>query len=149
MSYRVLYSFAGGSDGANPYGPLINVSGTLYGSTQGGGSSNHGTVYSVSTTGAETVLHNFAGGSDGAAPQGALINVNGTLFGTTSNGGSFSDGTVFNVSTATFDEKVLYSFAVAPTENTLWRAWSTFVASFTAPRPEVARRKMGSFTALA
>ena len=36
----VLYSFAGGSDGANPDGGLIaDSSGNLYGTTEGGGAS--------------------------------------------------------------------------------------------------------------
>ena len=43
-----LYSFAGGSgDGAYPTGAVINVSGTLYGTTYQGGTYNNGTVYSL------------------------------------------------------------------------------------------------------
>ncbi|HTZ72170.1 MAG TPA: choice-of-anchor tandem repeat GloVer-containing protein, partial [Acetobacteraceae bacterium] len=34
---KMLYSFAGGSDGADPAGALINVGGTLYGATNAGG----------------------------------------------------------------------------------------------------------------
>lgn len=44
----VLYSFAGGSDGVNPLGALINVGDTLYGTTYNGCASNAGTVYSLS-----------------------------------------------------------------------------------------------------
>src|ERR1041384_7744096 len=39
-----LYSFTGGSDGANPIGGLILSSNTLYGTTQLGGSSGQGTA---------------------------------------------------------------------------------------------------------
>ena len=46
---EILYSFctkAGCADGANPWGlPVIDASGTLYGTTQWGGSTGGGTVY--------------------------------------------------------------------------------------------------------
>jgi len=106
---KVLYSFAGGSDGANPVAGLIDVKGTLYGTTTKGGSSGNGTVYSISTTGTEKVLYSFAGGSDGANPVAGLIDVKGTLYGTTSGGGSSDNGTVYSIST-TGTEEVLYSF---------------------------------------
>src|SRR5579862_2606111 len=107
---KVLYSFAGGSDGDGPQAGLINVSGTLYGTTVYGGANGDGTVFSISTTGTEKVLYSFAGGSDGANPYAALINVSGTLYGTTVYGGANGDGTVYSIST-TGTEKVLYSFA--------------------------------------
>ncbi len=45
----VLYSFQGGSDGAQPTGLLTLVNGALYGTTfSGGGASSGGTVYSIS-----------------------------------------------------------------------------------------------------
>jgi uncharacterized repeat protein (TIGR03803 family) len=44
----VLHSFQGGpSDGAYPYAGLIDVGGTLYGTTFEGGASGHGTVFKV------------------------------------------------------------------------------------------------------
>lgn len=109
-SYKVLYFFAGKPDGAYPQAPLIDVTGTLYGTTYDGGSSGDGTVFSISASGAEKVLYSFAGGSDGANPQAGLTNLNGTLYGTTNAGGSSGDGTVYSVSTSGV-EKVLYSFA--------------------------------------
>jgi uncharacterized repeat protein (TIGR03803 family) len=42
-----LYSFTGGSDGANPIAGLILSSNTLYGTTQLGGGSGNGTVFSL------------------------------------------------------------------------------------------------------
>ena len=62
----MLHSFAGGTDGSYPGAGLIEVDGTLYGTTFSGGSAGFGTVFSISTSGAETVVHDFAGGSDGA-----------------------------------------------------------------------------------
>jgi uncharacterized repeat protein (TIGR03803 family) len=75
----VLYRFKGGS-----LSGLLDVNGTLYGTTFSGGTSNAGTVYSVSTSGVVKVLYSFKGGSDGAHPIGGLIDVKGVLYGTTS-----------------------------------------------------------------
>ena len=117
----VLYSFKGGmEDGRYPAeAPLLDVKGTLYGTNQYGGSHNRGTVFSITTSGKETVLHSFGGSGDGVFPFGGLIDVNGTLYGTTSNGGSVSCGvhygdihgcgTVFKITTSG-DESVLHSF---------------------------------------
>ena len=45
----VLHIFGPGSgDGENPNGGLINVKGTLYGTTEDGGVSNQGTVFALS-----------------------------------------------------------------------------------------------------
>jgi uncharacterized repeat protein (TIGR03803 family) len=118
-SYRVLHSFAGTPDGANPYANLIGVEGTLYGTTSSGGSCGGcGTVYSISTSGEEHVLHSFGSGSDGIRPFSGLIDVDGTLYGTTTSGGGgtcqiYGDdgcGTVYGITT-TGKEHVLYSFA--------------------------------------
>lgn len=114
---KVLYAFKGGSDGALPLAGLINVKGTLYGTTLDGGAGCNpssyefgcGTVFSVTTSGQETVLHHFAAGSDGAQPVASLVDVSGTLYGTTNWGGTGGYGTVFSISTSG-TEKVLYSF---------------------------------------
>jgi uncharacterized repeat protein (TIGR03803 family) len=117
----VLHTFKGGSgDGANPFAGLINVKGTLYGTTHDGGacasvSGGCGTVFSITPSGTETVLHTFKGRSgDGAYPYAGLINVRGTFYGTTSEGGTCSSfvggcGTVFSL-TPSGTETVLYSF---------------------------------------
>ncbi|MGB6520103.1 MAG: choice-of-anchor tandem repeat GloVer-containing protein [Candidatus Cybelea sp.] len=116
----VLYRFAGFPDGIYPAASLIDVNGTLYGTTIEGGSgcySSHGlsgcgTVFAVTTSGRETVLHRFGSG-DGVNPVGGLIDVNGTLYGTTSEGGTYYDGTVYSISTSD-GETVLYSFGGEP-----------------------------------
>ncbi len=120
--FRVLYRFAGGRDGSGPGGPLIDVSGTLYGTTAAGGGhptcgygGGCGTVYSISTAGTEKVLHRFPGGSDGWDPFAGLIDVHGTLYGTTRYGGgsgciqSFGCGTVYAISPSG-EENVFYDF---------------------------------------
>ena len=113
-SYHVLFRFGpkgGRSHGAHPdSGSLIEVNGTLYGTTNSGGGSDDGTVYSITTSGSENVLYSFKGGSDGAHPNAGLVDVNGTLYGTTNSGGTSNDGTVYSVSTSG-SEKVLHSFA--------------------------------------
>ncbi len=108
--YGSLYSFGARADGRTPEASLVNVNGTLYGTTYGGGKFGYyGTIFSFSMSGIEKVLHSFGAGSDGANPVGDLIDVNGTLYGTTENGGAYGSGTVFRIST-TGIEKVLYSF---------------------------------------
>jgi uncharacterized repeat protein (TIGR03803 family) len=113
----VLYSFgAGGSqDGANPYAGLLNVNGTLYGTTRSGGRTGCddggcGTVFAITPSGSETVLHRFGGSGDGVHPYASLVNVNGKLYGTTREGGASTYGTVFAI-TPSGTETVLHSFS--------------------------------------
>ena len=117
--YSVLYSFIGGSaDGGYPVAGLLNVAGTLYGTTAGDGAHGVGTVFAITPSGKETALYSFGTNSeDGANPVAGLINVNGTLYGTTENGGSNGDGTVFSV-TPSGAETVLYSFGASSEDGT-------------------------------
>jgi uncharacterized repeat protein (TIGR03803 family) len=109
-----IHSFAGGSDGEHPdLGGLINVKGTLYGTTPQGGTLGGGIVFSITRSGTENVLHSFGGSGDGSFPNATLLNVNGTLYGTTRSGGANGDGTIFSITT-TGSEKVLYSFVGSP-----------------------------------
>jgi len=107
---RVLHSFGTGTDGANPLATLVNVNGSLFGTTQVGGH-GFGTVFRVSTDGRERVLHRFKG-LDGAYPDAGLIAASGTLYGTTGGGGAAGSGTVFSMTTSGKDERVLHSFSV-------------------------------------
>ena len=112
---RVIHSFSGRPDGEFPLAGLINVNGTLYGTTEGGGANGAGSVFSVSTTGVEHVLYSF-NGSDGEAPDASLIDIKDTLYGTTAGGGQAKDGTVFSMSTAGTNERVLHSFGVSSSD---------------------------------
>jgi uncharacterized repeat protein (TIGR03803 family) len=104
-SFATLYNFAGATDGANPYaGLVIGANGILYGTTQNGGASHNGTVFSLtppSVSGGvwtEAVLYSFTGGSGGANPVADLtIGRGGVLFGTTEYGDASNDGTVFSL----------------------------------------------------
>jgi uncharacterized repeat protein (TIGR03803 family) len=112
VTYTSLYSFAGGSDGESPYAGLLNVHGTLYGTTELGGASDDGTAFSVTTSGTESVLHSFMGGSDGAYPYARLLDLDGTLYGTV-NGGVNNVGTIFSMTTSG-TESVLHTFTGPP-----------------------------------
>lgn len=92
---------------------LINVKGTLYGTTYDGGPYYDGTVFSVTLTGKENVVHGFGRETDGSQPAAGLINVKGVLYGTTPTGGANRIGAVFSV-TGTGAEKVTHSFAGHP-----------------------------------
>ena len=126
----VLHSFGiVKNDGLNPYVGLVDVKGTLYGTTLTGGGSGCGgngcgTVYKITPSGKEAVIYSFTGGSDGENPNAVLIVVNGALYGTTDLGGGGGGstcsessgpvgcGTVFSISTSG-KEHILYSFTGA------------------------------------
>lgn len=114
---KVLHSFrGGGSDGSDPMGGLVNVNGTLYGTTEMGGTIGCGTVFSLTTGGTEKVLYSFCRADnslDGDYPTAGLHYLDGIFYGTTTGGGAFGGGTVFSITT-TGIEKVVYSFGSVP-----------------------------------
>ena len=90
-TYSVLYNFTGSSsDGGQPWGLMQASNGTLYGVAQKGGSSNDGTIYSISTSGTFKLLSSFTG-TNGVTPSSPLRqNTNGILYGDTYQGGNLS-----------------------------------------------------------
>lgn len=123
-----LYSFQGGTDGAEPLaGVTFGSDGTLYGTTARGGSNDQGTVFNLRPAPqacktalcpwTETVLYRFQGGSDGATPNygDLLFDKGGNIFGVTIVGGANGQGTVYELmpSKGGWTEKVLYSFSGA------------------------------------
>lgn len=113
-----IYSFAGGSDGANPPGPLtMDRAGNLYGTSTNGGISGDGTVYELTPNGSgytKSIIHDFGGNGDGAFPYAGLImDGSGILYGTTDEGGQFGYGSVFKLvpnGTGGYTESIVYSF---------------------------------------
>lgn len=117
---KVLHNFDAGCgrvDGARPAASLIDVNGTLYGTTTAGGKygssvycDGSGTVYSVTPSGRVKVLYSFGStSSDGTYPVTELTKMHGILYGTTYYGGACDEGTVFSI-TLSGTEKVLHSF---------------------------------------
>lgn len=114
----VLYSFMGGSDGANPFAKVTqDASGNLYGTTYNGGTSTLGTVFKLTPAGIESVLYSFCllgSCSDGMEPEGTVIlDAAGNLYGVTSEGGINNNGVAFEISPSG-QETVIYYAAGAP-----------------------------------
>jgi uncharacterized repeat protein (TIGR03803 family) len=115
-----LVNFQGGN-GANPQSGLVAGGGTLYGTTFSGGTSNAGTIFSLSPSGTLTTLYNFQGATynvasngyfpaDGANPIGNLVLSTNTLYGATAFGGASDNGSIFSISTNGSNYAVIYSF---------------------------------------
>jgi uncharacterized repeat protein (TIGR03803 family) len=90
------------TDGEGPNATLIQATdGNLYGTTEFGGSNQHGTIFRVSPAGKLTTLYNFCSltnCTDGASPATSLVqDTSGTLYGTTSGYSSPNDGTLFSL----------------------------------------------------
>jgi uncharacterized repeat protein (TIGR03803 family) len=115
----VLYSFAGGTDGAVPdAGLALDATGNLYGTTSAGGTIGNGTVFKINRPAkggswTETVLYNFGTGSDGAIPVASVaFDKSGNLYGTTSAGGTSGNGTIFELtlSGGLWAETIIHNF---------------------------------------
>jgi uncharacterized repeat protein (TIGR03803 family) len=125
---RVLHSFGNGTDGHGPQAALLDIAGTLYGTTIWGGAygscaNGHGvkqrcgTVFSIGASGRPyAVLHGFGKSSDGTESDGSLVDVNGTLYGTTYVGGQYGFGTLFSMSPDGSNYNAFYSFGSTSTD---------------------------------
>ena len=138
-TYKTLYEFQGGADGANPRTPVVRnpKTGILYGVTSSGGvdtgpncgpsaeNGGCGTVFEVVLPGkgkpnwTETVIYTFSGGADGGLPAGGLLlDKSGVLYGTAAFGGvniAHGLGVVFKLTPpasgqSSWTESVLWSF---------------------------------------
>jgi uncharacterized repeat protein (TIGR03803 family) len=128
---KVLWNFGAGLDGKMPLGsPIMDGSGTLYGTTLVGGAYMAvgtqgccGTAYKLAPqsggTWGETILWSFGNPKskgDGQEPQaGLLLDTGGNLYGTCYTGGSSGSGTAFKLvkplSGSAWAESILWNFA--------------------------------------
>jgi uncharacterized repeat protein (TIGR03803 family) len=109
QTYKVLYTFEGGTDGAYPFAGLVRDSaGNLYGTTVGADQGGlPGSVFKVSPSVGFTLLHSFKYG--GASRPGTLVRDSaGNLYGATIAWGT-SPSTIFKL-TKTGRFSVLHTF---------------------------------------
>ncbi|HUJ11147.1 MAG TPA: choice-of-anchor tandem repeat GloVer-containing protein [Verrucomicrobiae bacterium] len=98
-----LYTFTGGSDGAQPKATLIkSTDGSFYGTTSAGGTGGWGTIFRITEAGTLTTLYRFTGGQDGGNPETKLVEgADGDFYGVAPTGGVYGCGTVFRLSRPT------------------------------------------------
>jgi uncharacterized repeat protein (TIGR03803 family) len=115
--FSIIHSFTAVNEGAFPAGALLESSGTLFGTTAGGGNPGLDTVFSVRTNGSLfTTLHYFAPltngtNADGSAPRSGVNLIGRALLGMTSRGGTAGHGTVFRCDTNGAHFTNVYNFA--------------------------------------
>jgi uncharacterized repeat protein (TIGR03803 family) len=113
----VIYSFGGMPDGRLPAAEVVlDSKGNLYGTTEGGGASNLGTVFELSLASGvwtESVLHSFSGSPDDLGqPEAPLcMDSAGDLFGTAAGGLGAAFELVRN-SDGSWTETQLHGFGV-------------------------------------
>jgi uncharacterized repeat protein (TIGR03803 family) len=119
-----LYSFTGGSDGANPAaGLVLGTDGNFYGTAEYGGANGSGTVFKITSGGVLTLVYTFTGGDDGAYPNSALVQgTDGNFYGTTSSGGAYGNGAIFRLSLVSPPRPVFQS--VTKAGGTIALTWS-------------------------
>jgi uncharacterized repeat protein (TIGR03803 family) len=99
----ILHNFTGSADGAFPYAErlVFDSSGNIYGTTQGGGRFQRGTVfrlYPASGAWREQVLYSFEGNVAANPSAGVVLDAAGNLYGTCANGnGVTTVGAVFEL----------------------------------------------------
>jgi uncharacterized repeat protein (TIGR03803 family) len=115
--WSAVYGFQGGTtDGIMPTGIVLGLDGDLYGTAQGGGLYEKGSIFKLPFGIDEslTILHSFcsAGGNcvaDGSTPSALVQAEDGNFYGGTAGGGASNKGTLFKVTT-TGTLTNLYSF---------------------------------------
>ncbi|MBI4915257.1 MAG: hypothetical protein HY825_05365 [Acidobacteria bacterium] len=114
-SVRILHDFA-----PQPSKPvaavIVGVGDRLFGTTEGGGPFNDGTVFSVDPGGRGLeVIHDFLASTDGSSPVASLLDGgDGFLYGTTTYGGIQDMGTIFRVRPDGQGFAVLHRFQGVP-----------------------------------
>jgi uncharacterized repeat protein (TIGR03803 family) len=116
-TFSTLYTFPGGTKGANPVGQIFQTStGLLYGVTLHGGGSNNGTAFELDTkSGAYGNVFQFGVKSDGPAlsPQGGVVvDSSGNIYGASL--GGYGYGTIYKLyfiaDGAKVNETIIHTF---------------------------------------
>ena len=123
QTFRVIYNFTGGADGAYPQTSMVmDAAGNLYGTAYEGGSAGLGTVFKLTPTASGwrfTRLYSFSG-TDGNGPDSPpVLASDGSLYGTTNHGGGGGVGVLFGLTSSgevlpsvfsNWTQRLLYSF---------------------------------------
>ncbi len=109
--YQVLWHFAGGRNGSNPVGVVVNsANGSVFGTTAGFYTPGGEIVFRLNTNGTFLAIHHFTGTNDGAAPNPLLLGSDGFLYGTAFEAGPLGGGSVFRMRMNGSSFMVLHSF---------------------------------------
>jgi uncharacterized repeat protein (TIGR03803 family) len=112
--YTELHTFyTGTDDGMEPLGPVVQgADGSLYGTTQSGGTNGYGIVYRMGLGGDTNTVYSFTE-ADGGFPLGGLVLASdGNLYGTAEGENETAlAGSIFSIS-PNGDYNVVYSFTV-------------------------------------
>jgi len=110
----VLYSFAStATDGSHPQSIIQSSDSSFHGVTRGGGNLNHGTVFTITPEGVETVLYSF-GDFESYHPHTLMQASDGNFYGIAGDDSAGGDGTVFRVD-PNGTETILKTFSWLPT----------------------------------
>ncbi len=116
---NVIFDFTdSATQGCYPANLIFDpVTGDLYGTTEGGGAFNGGTVFALTPVVGGgwgfNLIYSFGSGTDGYGPGGPLtLDASGSIYGTAVYGGSYNGGTVYRLThgTSGWVETVLYNF---------------------------------------
>jgi uncharacterized repeat protein (TIGR03803 family) len=93
-----VHAFQTPTAGSGPNALILGRDGNLYGTTAGGGTGGHGTIFKFTTNGVLTTLYSFNGANAGSSPSAPPVQgSDGNLYGTTSHGGAFNAGTLYRL----------------------------------------------------
>jgi uncharacterized repeat protein (TIGR03803 family) len=113
--FTVLHTFAAGdlsnADGFGPNSLVLSSDGILYGTANGGGANDYGTIFSIQTNGDNFAVLRALSADDGENPGGSLLLWSNTLYGTAKAGGDHTYGTVYSKDTSDTGFAVLHSFS--------------------------------------
>jgi uncharacterized repeat protein (TIGR03803 family) len=100
------------TNGASPEaGLIVDASGNLYGTTNGGGTNYQGTVFKIAAgTNALSTLVTFDETNGSYPAAGLIADASGNLYGTTTQGGMNNDGTVFKIAAGTHTFSTVVTF---------------------------------------